>query len=257
MHKKQEQLLDKMIAIYIRDGEPIGSESLRLNVDMKISSATIRNYFKVLVDEGVLAQPHISSGKIPTNNTLKSYWRTKIDVANIIEIDDFDIVNEASKQYKIFCNIKILKQEKLQKLINYENKYSILIFDNTELIVPYTKHLHNFLNELLYQDIEDIKNIAKSVCANSLYEKLENISGAKVYNFGFEELNFIKDLEFTLNLIKGQIYYELKNGIYFDLLGEGYLGVLQDIKFKKYYGKMFVAGGLRRDYVSFYNKIAS
>ncbi|RAX53140.1 hypothetical protein CCY99_05990 [Helicobacter sp. 16-1353] len=257
MNKKRERLLNEMIAIYIKDGEPIGSESLKLSVDMKISSATIRNYFKVLVDEGILAQPHISSGKIPTNNTLKSYWRARINIANVINIDSMDSVNKASEEYKIFCNIKIFKQETLQKLINYENKYSILVFDTTETIVPYTKHLHNFLNELLYQDIEEIKNIAKSVCANSLYTKLENISSSKVYNFGFDELNFIKDLGFILNLIKGKIYYELKNGFYFDLLGEGYLGILQDIRFKDNYGKMFVAGELRRDYSSFYNAIAS
>lgn len=254
---KREHLLNKMISIYIRDGEPIGSESLRLSVDMKISSATIRNYFKILVDKGILAQPHISSGRIPTNNTLKSYWRSKIDISNIREINGLDIVCKASREYKIFCNIKIFKQEKLQKLINYQNKYSILVFDIKETILPYSKHLHNFLNELLFQDIEEIKSIAKSVCANTLCEKLENISSSQIYNFGFEDLNFTKDLKLILNIMEGQIYYQLRDGFYFDLFVDDYFGILQSIKLGECYGKMFVIGELKSNYEAFYEALAS
>lgn len=257
MNQRKEKLLNEMIAIYIRDGMPIGSESLKLSINMKISSATIRNYFKTLVDEGILAQPHISSGKIPTNSTLKSYWKKNIDISEAINIGNIEKVIKASNEYNIFCNIKIPKQNKLQKIINYNNEYSILIFDSTETILPYTKHLHNFINELLYQDIEEIKSIAKSVCANELYRRLENIATSKIYNFGFEELFFIKDIDSVLKIINGDIYYTLKNGFYFDLFPDGYIGILQDITLDKAYGKMFVAGELKQDYTSFYQQIAS
>ena len=90
-----------MIAIYIRDGVPIGSESLKLSIDMKISSATIRNYFKVLVNEGVLAQPHISSGKIPTNSTLKSYWKKNIDIYDCLNINSIDKIDKAIGKLEI------------------------------------------------------------------------------------------------------------------------------------------------------------
>ena len=246
-----------MIAIYIKDGMPIGSESLKLSVDMKISSATIRNYFKVLVSEGVLAQPHISSGKIPTNSTLKSYWKKNIDISNCLNIKNIDKISKASSEHKIFCNIKIHKQEKLQKIINYNDEYSILVFDNVEAILPYTRHLHHFLNELLYLDIEEIRSIAKSVCANELYNRLLGVATTKIYNFSFEELFFIKDLDSILKIINGDIFYTLKNGFYFDLFPEGYMGVLNDIMIDDNYGKMFVVGGLKQDYISFYQKIAS
>ncbi len=257
MNKKREELLNEMIAIYIRDGEPIGSESLRITMGTKISSATIRNYFKVLVKEGILAQPHISSGRIPTNNTLKSYWRSNIDITNVLEVRNLEVIKEASEEYNIFCNVKIFKQDTLKELINYKNKYSLLIFDNSEVIVPYNAHLHQFLSELINKDIEDIKTIAKSVCVNSLCEKLENEANAKIYNFGFRALCFIEDPDFVLEIIKGNLCYRLKNGFYFDLFGDGYIGILQDIKFGKDYGKMFVTSELKCDYSAFYNAIAS
>lgn len=257
MKDKQKRLLDEMIAIYIKDQEPIGSESLRLSVDMKISSATIRNYFKVLVSEGILFQAHSSSGKIPTNSALKSYWRAQIDTANPIDIGDLRAVAEASREHKIFCNIKIAKEERLRELVNFADKYSILVFDTTEAIVPYTRHLHDFLRELLDQDIESIKMIAKSVCANALCEKLAHISADKIYNFGFEGLGFIKDLNVVLSLIEGRIYYELRNGFHFDLFDGEHLGILQDVRLSGASGRMFVAGSLRQDYLSFYKKIAA
>lgn len=257
MKDRKEKLLNEMISIYIKDGMPIGSESLKLNIDMKISSATIRNYFKVLVNEGVLAQPHISSGKIPTNSTLKSYWRKNIDISNCLNINSIDKINKASIEHKIFCNIKIHKQERLQKIINYNDEYSILVFDNVETILPYTRHLHNFLNELLYQDIEEIRSIAKSVCTNELYNRLLGVATTKIYNFSFEELFFIKDLDSILKIINGDIFYTLKNGFYFDLFPDGYMGILHDIMIDNNFGKMFVVGGLKKDYTSFYQKIAS
>ncbi len=257
LKQRKEKLLNEMIAIYIKDGIPIGSESLKLNINMKISSATIRNYFKALVDEGILAQPHISSGKIPTNSTLKSYWKKNINISNVVNISNIEVVNKASKEHKIFCGMKILKQEILQKIINYNNEYSILIFNSIETIIPYTKHLHNFLNELLYQDIEEIKNIAKNVCANELYKRLKNIATSKIYNFGFEELHFIKDADSVLQIINGDIYCILRNGFYFDIFPDGYIGILHDIKIDKKYGKMFVIGELKQNYASFYKKIAS
>ncbi|RDU62442.1 HrcA family transcriptional regulator [Helicobacter sp. MIT 14-3879] len=253
---KRQRLLDEMIAIYIKDGEPIGSESLRLMVDIKISSATIRNYFKVLVDEGVLSQPHISSGRIPTNNTLKEYWRKKLSIKNTLIINNLSKIEFASKKYEIFCNIRFKKSGILKKVLNFENEYSILVFDNNEVVVPYSTHLHTFMQELIHQDIDDIKNIAKSVCANTLFKKLEYISNIEVFNFGYEFLN-ITNGSLILEIINSHIYYRLKNGFYFDLFPDGYLGIIQDIKLDDNYGKIFIFGKLRCNYEEFYNEVAS
>lgn len=253
-----------MIAIYIKDGEPIGSESLRLMVDMKISSATIRNYFKVLSSEGFLMQPHISSGRIPTNSTLKSYWRKNLNIINALQINNLSRIKQASDRYGIFCNLSFAKSNKMRLLevLNVQNRFSILVFEQIEVVLPYMTNLHNFATELIDMDIEEIKHIAKSVCANVLFERLENLNYAKVYNFGFRYLDFINDMALILKILKGEIYYQLKNGIYFELFSDGYLGLIQDISHTntdgiRKDGKMFLAGKLKCDYKAFYNAIAS
>lgn len=276
MNKKREKLLDEMITIYIREGKPLGSESLRLELnsdDFSISSATIRNYFKVLVSEGVLSQPHISSGRVPTNNALKNYWRKNIDISTPLDIANLGKISELSEKYEIFCGIRLWQSEFLSEVINFRDKYIILLFENhanrainrtrkannsngIEAILPHSSHLYNFLQEMLYQNIEEIRFMARSVCANVLFYSLEN--GAKslniMSNFGCKFLE-ISDSGLFMEILNSHIFYRLKNGFHF--LKDGYLGLIQDITLNEKNGKMFVFGKLERDYASFYNEIAS
>ena len=275
MNKKREKLLNEMITIYIREGKPLGSESLRLELnsdDFSISSATIRNYFKVLVNEGVLSQPHISSGRVPTNNALKNYWRKNIDISTPLDIADLRKISEVSEKYEIFCGIRLWQNDILSEVINFRDKYIILLFENRvnratnrtrkansdsiEAILPHSSHLYNFLQEMLYQNIEEIRFMARSVCANVLFYSLEN--GAKglniMSNFGCKFLE-ISDSGLFMEILNSHIFYRLKNGFHF--LKDGYLGLIQDISLNEKRGKMFVFGRLTSDYASFYNEIAS
>ena len=254
MNKKQK-LLNEMIAVYVRDGEPIGSESLKLMTNIKISSSTIRNYFKVLVKEGVLYQPHISSGRIPTNDALRIYWKDNINIHDLLFISLFEKMEIASDKYGIFCNIRLLDKQKLRDVINFNDRYILLIFDNCESIIPYSRHLFTFMNDLVSKDMEDIKNIIKNVGLNTLFCKLEG-SSHRVFNFGFQFLGAIKNHSLIKEIINGLVFYRLKNGFYFNLL-DGYLALVQDIKVNDNYGKMFIFGKLLCNYGDFYKEIAS
>ena len=81
--QKKYFLLNQMIKQYVKCQEPIGSESLKISLEGKISSATIRNSFKILGQEGVIVQTHISSGRIPTDLALRNYWRELLSPANL------------------------------------------------------------------------------------------------------------------------------------------------------------------------------
>lgn len=60
-------LLRTLIARYIRDGEPVGSQTLARHAGLEVSSATIRNILAELEDVGLLSAPHTSAGRIPTS----------------------------------------------------------------------------------------------------------------------------------------------------------------------------------------------
>lgn len=63
---RARQLLRTLVSRHIRDGEPVGSQTLAKHSGLDVSPATIRNILASLEDAGLLAAPHSSAGRVPT-----------------------------------------------------------------------------------------------------------------------------------------------------------------------------------------------
>ncbi|TWG91805.1 heat-inducible transcription repressor HrcA [Luteimonas sp. J16] len=63
---RARQLLRTLIARHIRDGEPVGSQTLARHSGLDVSPATIRNILADLEEQGLLSAPHTSAGRVPT-----------------------------------------------------------------------------------------------------------------------------------------------------------------------------------------------
>ncbi len=64
---------------YLKTGKPVGSNTLKDAEFESLSSATIRNYFARLEEEGYLVQQHTSGGRIPTDKALRLYASEHLD----------------------------------------------------------------------------------------------------------------------------------------------------------------------------------
>lgn len=67
MTERQQYLLKVLVERYIGDGQPVGSRTLVKESGLDISAATVRNLMADLEDLGLIASPHTSAGRIPTN----------------------------------------------------------------------------------------------------------------------------------------------------------------------------------------------
>ena len=63
---RARQLLRTLVSRHIRDGEPVGSQTLARHAGLDVSPATIRNILSSLEDAGLLAAAHSSAGRVPT-----------------------------------------------------------------------------------------------------------------------------------------------------------------------------------------------
>jgi heat-inducible transcriptional repressor len=70
---RERKVLIGLVEHYIQTGKPVGSNTLKEFGFENLSSATIRNYFANLEDEGYLAQQHSSGGRIPTGKAFRLY----------------------------------------------------------------------------------------------------------------------------------------------------------------------------------------
>lgn len=73
LSKRYQNILKATIKHYIATAEPVGSKILAEEYDLKISSATIRNAMGRLEKAGLLFQPHISAGRIPSDSGYRIY----------------------------------------------------------------------------------------------------------------------------------------------------------------------------------------
>jgi heat-inducible transcriptional repressor len=60
-------VLRAIVADYVATHEPVGSKMIVDRHNLGVSSATVRNDMAVLEDEGLIAQPHTSAGRVPTD----------------------------------------------------------------------------------------------------------------------------------------------------------------------------------------------
>ena len=66
LDERKLAVLRAIVEDYVSTTEPVGSKSLVDRHGLDVSPATIRNDMAVLEDQGFIAQPHTSAGRIPT-----------------------------------------------------------------------------------------------------------------------------------------------------------------------------------------------
>src|SRR6187401_95317 len=66
-------VLRAIVEDYVSTREPVGSKALVERHRLGVSPATVRNDMAVLEDEGLIAQPHTSAGRIPTDKGYRHF----------------------------------------------------------------------------------------------------------------------------------------------------------------------------------------
>src|SRR5579863_1065999 len=73
---REQAILHSVVRSYIDTGEPVGSRTISRMRTLALSPATIRNVMADLADDGYLAQPHTSAGRIPTGKAFRDFAGT-------------------------------------------------------------------------------------------------------------------------------------------------------------------------------------
>ncbi|MEJ7893519.1 MAG: heat-inducible transcriptional repressor HrcA [Solirubrobacteraceae bacterium] len=94
---RQDLLLRKVVDSYAATGQPVGSKALAADIEVDYGPSTIRNELAVLEEQGLLAHPHTSAGRVPTDAGYRYFvdrllpveQRTTVDLSLVRrEVDD-------------------------------------------------------------------------------------------------------------------------------------------------------------------------
>ncbi len=64
---RKSAILTAIVQGYVRDGEPLSSKRVVEEWGLEVSTATVRSDMAVLEEAGLIAQPHTSAGRVPTD----------------------------------------------------------------------------------------------------------------------------------------------------------------------------------------------
>ena len=89
---RQQEILRVILEGYLEDGEPVGSETVAARLGSPLSPATVRAAMGSLASEGLLAKPHRSAGRVPTERAYRIYidhWidRPTLETSEKIQIE--------------------------------------------------------------------------------------------------------------------------------------------------------------------------
>ncbi|HEY8304914.1 MAG TPA: heat-inducible transcriptional repressor HrcA [Solirubrobacteraceae bacterium] len=64
---RQEQILCKVVEDYLRSGQPVASKAIAADPGLDCGPSTVRNELALLEEHDLLAHPHTSAGRVPTD----------------------------------------------------------------------------------------------------------------------------------------------------------------------------------------------
>lgn len=83
MDQRARDVFKLLVDTYLETGEPVGSRTISRVLPSSLSPASIRNVMMDLEDAGLIASPHTSAGRIPTDVGLRFFVDALLQVGSI------------------------------------------------------------------------------------------------------------------------------------------------------------------------------
>ena len=94
LNDRSREVFRRVVESYLSSGGPVGSRTLTRSMTERLSAATVRNVMQDLEHLGLLDSPHISAGRIPTQQGLRLFVDSLRD-----EVGGMFVVSATQVQY--------------------------------------------------------------------------------------------------------------------------------------------------------------
>ncbi|MRI58151.1 MAG: hypothetical protein C6H99_01445 [Epsilonproteobacteria bacterium] len=185
--QKRHIVLEGVIEEYLKTQEPVSSKQLQEHLPITLSSATIRYYFKQLTQNGYLQKRHISSGRIPSQKSLRQYWRARLR-KRTFRLRSFPDLEALADRYEVVCEYSRYKRAPLQEVQNYDNRFLVVVFGDEELILAYNEKVEKFLDSLVGKEALDVAEHCMSVGLMAAGQKIKSFATEEFELYNLEEL---------------------------------------------------------------------
>jgi len=166
---RQDNVLEHIVTSYIELGMPVGSVALCGRANLDCSPATVRNIMAELEDIGLIAQPHTSAGRIPTDKGYRYYIDRLMEPGIITKEEEEKICfvfNSYSDEFEAML-------ESVSKLLSQiSNEASLVLFPKIKKDTSKETRLFSFGWHHLFGQPE-FKDVSKSSRLLKVFEEKE------------------------------------------------------------------------------------
>ena len=232
---RQDVIFGVVVSAYIETAEPVGSGAISKRSGLGLSSASIRNIMVDLEDRGLLAQPHTSAGRVPTDKGYRYY------------VDRLMKPEELPANEKTWIVREIGKVGSIEALADRVSKVISTLTENTGMI--YIKNLRrvSFLTHLLEelaqaQRMADFLEEEPELFIEGIFRMFEQPEFRDAQRMR-DLLKFFDDKEGFLDIFAGDLEHE---GVQVHIGSENPVDELEDVSLvvKDYYFRNAPIGGI-------------
>lgn len=119
LSQRSRQILEAIVEDYIATAEPVGSSAVARRHSLSLSSATVRNVMASLEELGLLASPHTSAGRIPTDKGFRFYVDSLVGLRPITHTEKKEILKRCRETGGNLTDLLRETSRTLSSLSNY------------------------------------------------------------------------------------------------------------------------------------------
>src|SRR5689334_11619499 len=98
LNARSQDIFKKIVERYLDTGTPVGSRDLSRMLSVGLSPASVRNVMSDLEDLGLIAAPHTSAGRQPTQQGLRFFVDAMLEVGAVDEREKSQIARQIEDQ---------------------------------------------------------------------------------------------------------------------------------------------------------------
>ena len=100
LNARSQDIFRKIVERYLDTGSPVGSRDLSRMLQVGLSPASVRNVMADLEDLGLIAAPHTSAGRAPTQEGLRFFVDAMLEVGAVDERERSQIAKQIEGQHR-------------------------------------------------------------------------------------------------------------------------------------------------------------
>jgi heat-inducible transcriptional repressor len=135
LNSRSQDIFKRLVERYLETGTPVGSRDLSRLLSVGLSPASVRNVMADLEDLGLIAAPHTSAGRAPTQEGLRFFVDAMLEVGAVDERERSQIARQI--EHAEPSNVEDLLGEASQLLSGLSHGAGVVIAQKADLVLKH------------------------------------------------------------------------------------------------------------------------